>query len=62
MLLLIDLRYCCCGVELRDGVVTLAAPIVKYMKGWTLEKVEKYVKSKGGHCYESNLVNKSGLE
>jgi hypothetical protein len=36
-----------CGIVLRDGVVIEAAPIVKYMRGWTRERVREYCKGKG---------------
>jgi hypothetical protein len=35
------------GVEVVDGVVTTGAPILRYMRGWTVARVESYAKSKG---------------
>jgi hypothetical protein len=34
------------GIVLRDGVVTEAAPIVKYMKGWRRDSVRSYCKER----------------
>lgn len=36
----------CCGIIFRKGVVVEAAPITKYMKGWTAARVEEYCKNK----------------
>jgi hypothetical protein len=34
------------GLIQRDGVVTKAAPIIKYMTGWRIEKVRTYCAGK----------------
>ena len=34
------------GLEVEDFVVTRAAPIVKYMRGWSLAKTLNYCQSK----------------
>ena len=46
-LIRIEAPYFVAGVLLRDGRVYEAAPIVKYMKGWTAEQVLQYAKKKG---------------
>ena len=38
------------GVEITDGICTRAAPIVHYMLGWDVERIEKYVKWKRWKC------------
>lgn len=43
----IDSGYFCAGVVVDDlGRVIRAAPIVKYMRGWTLKQVEDYCREK----------------
>jgi hypothetical protein len=42
----IDSGYFCAGVDLEDDRVVKAAPIVKYMVGWTRRKVESYCRKK----------------
>ena len=32
------------GIEIKNGTVYKTAPILNYMKGWTLEDVENYCK------------------
>lgn len=44
---LIDSGYFYCAVVVRDKVVIEAAPIVRYMKGWSSLRVRDYCKSKG---------------
>lgn len=34
------------GIVLEDNVVVKAAPIVKYMNGWTLSRVEDYCRKR----------------
>ena len=34
------------GAEMRKGVVTNCAPIIKYMKGWSYRRVQSYCKYK----------------
>lgn len=55
MLIQIDTPHFCAGIELQqDGdpvkelnlICVDCAPIVKYMKGWRLHKINNYVKSK----------------
>lgn len=41
-LIRIDAPHFCAGVELCDGKVVKTAPIVKYMKGWNIQKVINY--------------------
>lgn len=37
------------GIAIDDGVVTEAAPIVKYMRGWSRDKVRDYCHQKCWH-------------
>lgn len=37
------------GIVLDDGIVTTTAPIVKYMKGWTRDRVRDYCHQKMWH-------------
>lgn len=43
----IEAPYFVAAVELIDGEVRVAAPIVKYMMRWTHEKVEEYAAARG---------------
>ena len=47
MLAAITAPHFCAGIVVTEDVVTEAAPIVKYMRGWTRDKVREYVRSKG---------------
>lgn len=49
MLAQITAPYFCAGIFLVDGVVTEAAPIVKYMRGWSRDKVRDYCHQKMWH-------------
>ena len=40
-------RYFVVGLIIQSNKVTNAAPIVHYMKGWTLEQVLEYCKKRG---------------
>jgi hypothetical protein len=37
----------CAGLIQRDGTVRQAAPIVKYMIGWSIQRAVEYARSKG---------------
>ena len=39
-----------------DLFVMEAAPIIKYMKGWNLNRLENYCKRKGWDCNEVELT------
>jgi hypothetical protein len=43
----IDAPHFCAGVVISGGVVTRAAPILKYMFGWTGARVGVYAIGKG---------------
>jgi hypothetical protein len=45
-LITIDAPHFCAGIVLVDDVVVDAAPIVRYMVGWSRSKVEAYTKKK----------------
>lgn len=47
MLAAIDAPHFYAGIVLEDDVVVRAAPIVKYMRGWTRDKVRAYCQRKG---------------
>lgn len=39
--------YFCAGIDFKGSLlVKEAAPIIKYMKGWTLQNVKEYCKKK----------------
>ena len=42
MLVHIDSNYFCCGIILKNNVVVKTAPIVEYMRGWSLREVVAY--------------------
>lgn len=44
----IILPYACFGVEIKNGYVMDIAPIWKFCKGWSIEKLINYVKEKRG--------------
>lgn len=46
-LIQITSRYFCAGIVLKEGTVKTAAPILKYMRGWNLNKVRNYSTGKG---------------
>lgn len=46
MLLWIDAGYFYAGVVAENGKVVRAAPIVKYMRGWTTDQVVAYARKK----------------
>ena len=39
--------YFCAGVVLEEGVVVKAAPILGYMRGWSMSKCQNYARRKG---------------
>jgi hypothetical protein len=51
-LIQIHSSYFTAGLEWNDDVVTLAAPIIKYMKGWPAMKVIDYCARKGWKVVE----------
>lgn len=46
-LIQITAKHFCAGLIVTDGVVTFAAPIIKYMIDWRIERVRDYCKFKG---------------
>lgn len=50
----IQAKHFTAGLEVRkfDAEVVFAAPIVKYMKGWSLGEVEVYCEKKGWKIIE----------
>jgi hypothetical protein len=49
---LIDLHYACFGIELKDGMVTDAAPIAAWMKGKTLQEIKPFLVKKKAKVVE----------
>lgn len=47
MLAAIDAPHFYAGIVLTDDIVTSAAPIVRYMTGWSRSRVRDYLRSKG---------------
>lgn len=47
MLAAIDAPHFYAGIVLEADIVTEAAPIVKYMRGWSRDKVRSYCQQKG---------------
>jgi hypothetical protein len=43
----IDAKHFYAGIVLQDDRVVEAAPIVKYMKNWSRDRVRDYCKDKG---------------
>lgn len=46
MLIQIDSGYFCAGVVLINNKVTLSAPILSYMKGWNIFRIDNYCNKK----------------
>jgi len=44
---IIDAPHFMCAIVINGGVVIQAAPIVKYMNGWTVGAVKDYCAKKG---------------
>lgn len=51
-LLQITAPYFVAGAIVQAGVVVRAAPIIKYMRGWPIVKVEAYAGKKGWIVYQ----------
>jgi len=47
MLLQITAPHFVAGLVIEEGSVKRVAPIIKYMRGYTIEKVRKYCERKG---------------
>src|SRR3990167_3233072 len=47
MLLQITSPYFCAGAKVRDQTIIQAAPIIRYMERWNVDKTMQYAKSKG---------------
>lgn len=46
------LNHFCCGVEVRQGVITDIAPVFKKFMGQPIGNLTRWVKSKGGKYRE----------
>lgn len=42
----IEAPHFCAGGEIKDQRITWAAPIINYMKGWSVYKAHEYCKKK----------------
>ena len=42
--------YFCAGLVMAEGCVIRAAPILRYMHGWTRESVQSYCRMKDWKC------------
>lgn len=47
MLIRIEAPHFVAGLVVEDGQVYESAPVIKYMRGWTQEKVINYCRVKG---------------
>lgn len=47
MLIRIVAPYFCCGIIVNHPKFNVCAPIIKYMSGWSKDRVISYCKSKG---------------
>lgn len=47
----IELDYAVFAIEVKNDFVVRTAPIAKWMKGKSVKKIKKYVKSKGGKIH-----------
>lgn len=47
MLLQLTAPHFCAGLVAQDGKVTVTAPILRYMLGWSEAKVREYAAGKG---------------
>jgi hypothetical protein len=63
-----DLHYACVGIESCDNIITDVAPIVKWMKGKTLQQIKPFLKQKNAivkeiknnsYAQQHNLSNDS---
>ena len=45
------------GFVTSMGIVTRAAPIIKYMRGWTTERVREYCQTKGWSLRDAGVVD-----
>ena len=47
MLLQLTAKHFCAGLIVQNGRVTVTAPILRYMHGWMLARVEEYAQAAG---------------
>ena len=47
MLLQLTAKHFCAGLIVQNGRVTVTAPILRYMAGWTVARVRQYAVGKG---------------
>jgi hypothetical protein len=62
-LLWINAPHFCAGADLDSGVVNGAiAPIIRYMRGWPIERVRSYCRSKQWELWECGVDLANPLE
>lgn len=49
----------CAGVELKGSIVVKTAPILKYMLGWSVERVYSYARNRG---WEATAIGEKDRE
>ncbi len=47
MLIQLTAKHFCAGLIVQNGRVTVTAPILRYMAGWTVARVRQYAVGKG---------------
>jgi hypothetical protein len=47
VLIQVDAPHFCAGLVAKEGKVVIAAPILRYMIGWTGTQFQAYLKKKG---------------
>lgn len=47
MLLQLTAKHFCAGLIVQNGRVTVTAPILRYMAGWTVARVRQYAVGEG---------------
>lgn len=63
ILIFVDLPYACFGlfVDQTSGKVIAAAPIARFVMGWTVERVAAYYRAKGGRVTVTSRTRPSRL-
>jgi hypothetical protein len=62
ILIQIDAPHFCAGAVLSEGKVIQAAPIIHYMKGWKLPKIQDYCKKKGWKYWGDPIIDNDLME
>ena len=43
----IELKFAVCGIQVRDGIISITPPILKWSKGKSLQTLVDFYKQKG---------------